>query len=135
MLQGAAAFASDHGTPEEAKAMALRAAEFLKANGEEKAFAAFNDKSQFHDRDLYVFVQDDKGVVKAHGGNPNLIGKDLSPVKDLDGKLFVQEINATKSEGWVDYKWQNAQTKAVEPKTSYVVRVDHLLVGVGAYKK
>ena len=37
--------------------------------------------------------------------------------------------------GWVDFKWQNPLTKAVEPKSMYEVRVGEYVVGVGAYAK
>jgi cytochrome c len=36
---------------------------------------------------------------------------------------------------WVDYKWQNPVSKAVEPKTSYEIRVGDDVVGVGAYSQ
>jgi hypothetical protein len=37
-------------------------------------------------------------------------------------------------QAWLDYKCQNPVSKAVTPKTSYVVRVGDYVVGVGAYK-
>jgi cytochrome c len=115
--------------------MAIKAADFLKANGPEKAFAAFDAQGgPFHDRDLYVFVQNDAGIVQAHGANAALIGKNLMNIKDVDGKPFVQQIVAVKDTGWVDYKWQDPQTQMVEPKTSYVIRVGEYVIGVGAYK-
>lgn len=132
---GQGAYAADHATPDEAKAMALKAADFLKQNGPEKAFAAFDAPGgAFHDRDLYVFVQNDNGVVEAHGTNPALIGKNLLGIKDVDGKSFVKDMVAIKDTGWVDYKWQDPTTKLVEPKTSYMIRVGNYIVGVGAYK-
>jgi cytochrome c len=36
--------------------------------------------------------------------------------------------------GWVDYKWANPQTKKVEPKSSYMMKVGDVIVGVGIYK-
>jgi cytochrome c len=129
-----AAQAAGHGTPDEAKAMAIKAAAFLKANGPDKAFPAFDSDPAWHDRDLYVFVQDNNGKVLAHGTNPALIGKTLINLKDVDGKPFVQEMVAVKDQGWVDYKWQNPETKTIEPKTSYVIRIGDDTVGVGAYK-
>lgn len=132
---GQGARASDHATPDEAKAMAIKAADYLKQNGPEKAFAAFDAPGgAFHDRDLYVFVQNNSGVVQAHGTNAALIGKNLISMKDVDGKPFVKDIVDVKDTGWVDYKWLDPQTKLVEPKTSYIVRVGDYLVGVGAYK-
>lgn len=46
----------------------------------------------------------------------------------------MQEMIAVKDVGWVDYKWQNPVTKAIEAKATYMVRVGQLSVGVGAYK-
>jgi cytochrome c len=55
------AFAGDSGTPDEAKAMAIRAGDLLKAEGPEKAFPEFEKGAAFHDRDLYVMVYDQTG--------------------------------------------------------------------------
>jgi signal transduction histidine kinase len=128
------AIASDRGSPDEAKAMATKAAAFLKDNGAEKAFPAFQAKEgEWHDRDLYVFVEDSKGMMVSHGTNPGLIGKSMLPLKDVDGKAFNVEMQAVQNTAWVEYKWQNPQTKAVEPKKAYIVRVGDYIVGVGAY--
>jgi hypothetical protein len=126
----------DRATPDEAKAFATKAAAYLKEVGPEKAFAAFSAKDgPWHDRDLYVIVQDNDVNVLAHGTNPGFIGKNMTNLRDVDGKPFVREISAVKTTDWIDYKWQNPVTKAVEPKTSYVVRVGDYVVVVGAYKK
>jgi signal transduction histidine kinase len=131
------AFAAEVGSPDEAKAMADRAAAYIKANGAENAFKTFNDKqdANFHDRDLYVFVFDPTGKVLSHGANANLVAKNMAELKDVDGKPFVKEFLAVKDTGWVDYKWQNPQSKAVEAKTTYVVRSGDYVIGVGAYKR
>ena len=129
-----AAFAGERGTPDEAKAMAEKAAAYLKANGPEKAFPVFDAKDGgFVDRDLYVYVYDAKGTVVAHGTNPALIGKVMLDFKDVDGKAFIRESEAVKDTGWVDYKWQNPVTKTIEAKKTYIIRVGEYLVGVGAY--
>ena len=129
------ALAAGQGTPDEAKVMALKAADYLKANGPEKSWAAFNAAGgDFHDRDLYVFAQDNNCNLLAHGANAALIGKNLSELKDVEGKTFIKDISGVKDQAWVDYKWQNPVSKAVEPKTTYVVRVGDYVVGVGAYK-
>ena len=128
------AAASDRAGPDDAKSMATKAAAFLKDNGPEKAFPVFQAKdNEWHDRDLYVFVQDSKGIMVSHGTNPGLIGKSMLPLKDVDGKAFNVEMQAVKDTGWVEYKWQNPQTKAVEPKKAYIMRVGDYIVGVGAY--
>lgn len=131
------AMAADKGTAEEAIAMVKKGVAFVKANGKEKAFAEFsNMKGQFVDRDLYVMVYDMEGNNKAHGSNPKLIGKNLLEIKDADGKFIVKGLIevAGKGKGWYDYKWPNATTKAVEPKSTYVEKVEDVLIGVGIYK-
>ena len=131
------AMAGDKGTTEEAIAMVKKAVAFVKANGKDKAFAEFsNAKGQFIDRDLYIMVYDMDGNNKAHGANPKLIGKNLLEIKDADGKFIVKGLieMANKGKGWFDYKWPNGVTKAVEAKSTYVEKVDDVLIGVGIYK-
>jgi signal transduction histidine kinase len=128
--------AEDRASLDEAKAMSVKAAAYLKENGAEKAFAAFNQPGgAFHDRDLYVFAMDNAGLMKANGASAALIGKDTSSLKDVDGKPFVHEMLTIKDEGWVDYKWRNPQTNMVEMKSAYIIHYADGLVGVGAYKR
>jgi len=111
-------------TPDEAKAMAIKAAAYLTAVGPEKAFPEFSAKDgPWHDRDLYVTVMDNKAVMLAHGTNPGLIGKSMYDLKDVDGKAFSREMVAVTDTSWVTFKWQNPLTKAVELKTTFDVRV------------
>jgi signal transduction histidine kinase len=131
--------ADDRGTAAEATALVQRAAEYLKANGPAKSYAAFNDTAgQFKDRDLYVFVMDMNGKMLSHGANAKLIGKDLTALKDSDDKLFIKtmlDVAKSKGKGWVDYKWPHPVTKAIEPKSTYVEKVDDLVIGCGIYKQ
>lgn len=127
--------AADRGTPEEAKALALKAAEYLRANGPEKAFPVFsNPTGEFRDRDLYVLVLDRAAVMMAHGANPNLIGRSQLAMRDVTGKPMAAEMVAIPTEGVVEYRWQNPETKAIEEKVTYIFRVGDYTVGVGAYK-
>ncbi|MBR0778531.1 cache domain-containing protein [Bradyrhizobium diazoefficiens] len=127
--------AANNASPDEAKAMALKAADYLKANGPEKSFALFQTKDEptFHDRDLYVYVLDNGGKVLSHGVSAPLIGKPLIELRDVDGKAFIQDVVAVKESDWVSYKWQNPVSKAVEKKTAFIVRVGETVVVVGAY--
>lgn len=132
------AVAADKGTKEEAIALTKKAIALYKSAGKEKAYAEINDKSgQFVDRDLYVYVVDTTGHVRAHGTNPKLIDKDLSLLKDADGKNFIAElmanVKANKS-GWVDYKWTHPISKQIEAKTTYIEPVGDLGFAVGVYK-
>jgi len=136
LLAAPMANAADQATPDEAKAMAIKAVEYLKSAGPEKAFAEFDAKDgRWHDRDLYVTVLDSNGVAVAQGNNPGLVGKSVIDLRDVDGKSFARGMIAVKDASWVNFKWQNPVTKAVEPKTSYEVRVGEYVVGVGAYSK
>jgi len=135
ILTGMLGAAGDRATPDDAKAMAIKAAQYLKEAGPDTAFAAFNAKDgSWHDRDLYVFVNDASSKTLAHGGNQALVGKTLATLKDVEGKAFMQEIAAVQDAGWVDYKWQNPVSKVIEAKVTYVVRVGQYSLGVGAYK-
>jgi len=129
--------AADVGTADEAKALAEKAAALVVSEGPEKAFAQFNDKAvaTFHDRDLYVFVLDAQGVVAAQGNNTSLIGKSVINLRDVDGKAFIQEFISVKQPGWIEYKWLNPQTRAVDAKASYVIPVQGYYLGVGVYRK
>ena len=133
VLWAGTATAQDQGTPEEAQAMAEAAAALYEAEGADSAFDAFNTGEDFRDRDLYVFVIDGNGDVFAHGGNANLVGRNMLNLRDPTGSLFIQAMIAIEDAGWVDYHWQNPATGNVEPKTSYVVHVGDHWLGVGAY--
>ncbi len=136
LICGSSVYAADKATPDEAKAMAIKAAVYLKAVGPDKAFAEFSAKDgPWHDRDLYVTAIDSNGVVMAHGVNAGLTGKSVVNLKDIDGKPFIREQMAVKDSGWVNFKWQNPVTKAIEEKTQYEIRVGDYFIGVGAFLK
>lgn len=129
-----AADSEDRGTPAEAQATAEAAAVYVQAEGADTAFAAFTDNPSWKDRDLYVFVNNEDGIVLAHGGNPALVGQDLWDQTDVNGYYFVRAIAAIETTGWVNYVWPNPLNGLEEPKSSYIVRIGDFLVGVGAYQ-
>jgi signal transduction histidine kinase len=131
--------AGDFGTREEAVAMVKRVIEKFAKSGAEATFRAVNDKSDpaFHDRDLYPFIYDLKGVNVAHGARPALVGKNLISLKDQNGVYLIQEMIALAKgpgSGWVDYKWPNPITDKIEDKSSYVEKMGDYFVGVGIYR-
>ena len=64
------AHTAEFGTRDEAVAMIKRVQEKFKKDGAQATLAAITDQSsQFHDRDLYVYVLDYNCVVQAHGAN------------------------------------------------------------------
>jgi cytochrome c len=130
--------AAERGATQEAVALAQKAVAYYKANGKDKAFAEINNKTgQFVDRDMYVFVFNIDGIMLAHGANERMIGKQVLQLKDADGKVFGQEMQAlvkAAKPGWIDYKWPNSVTQKIEPKTTYVEPVGELGFAVGIYK-
>lgn len=135
LMFSTSALAQQRAGTEEAKTMAIKAVEHLKSVGADIAYKSFTEKAPgWVDRDLYVFVIKDDGTVVAHGSSAALIGKNLSGLKDVDGKPFVKEMTAVKAASWVDYKWKNPQSGAVEAKTSYVIPISGGIIAVGAYK-
>jgi cytochrome c len=126
-------------TAEEAKALAERAVAHIAAVGRDQAFADFTrPDGGFVDGELYIFCQDASGVVVAHGGNPRIVGQDMSGVRGPDGRLANVEINRlgfTKGSGWLEFRWPNPATKRIELKAAYVLKVDdHTVCGSGYYK-
>jgi signal transduction histidine kinase len=131
------AFSAERATKDEAIAMVNKAVAVIKSDGPDKAYAAFNDKKTFVDRDLYVVVYGLDGKVLAHGANEKLIGQNLMEAKDPDGKMFVKErteMARAQPEFWQDYKFADPLTKKVEPKQMYCQRLNETAVCAGIYK-
>jgi cytochrome c len=131
--------ASAKSSQDEAKALVDKAAAFYKANGKDATLKELsNPKGQFVKGELYVFAYAlSDGTTIAHPHNPKLIGKNLTAVPDPDGKLFRKEIweqAKSKGSGWVDYKFQNPESKKIENKTTYFLKVDELILNCGTYK-
>ena len=124
---------------EEAKALAERAIAHIGDVGRDRAFADFSRvDGGFVDGELYIFCQDVSGIVVAHGGNPKIVGQDMSGVRGPDGRLSNVEINRlglTEGSGWLEFRWPNPATKRIELKAAYVLKVDDATVcGSGYYK-
>lgn len=123
--------------PEEARAMAERAADHLEAMGPDRAFRAFMDPNgEFIDRDLYVFVIDFRGILIASGGFPNSIGAALANVRDRNGRPYIREmlrLAQEQEQGWVEYEMVHPCTGEMTPKISFVKRVGPVIIGVGAF--
>jgi cytochrome c len=126
---------------DDAKALAEKAAAYWKANGKDKALAEINNpQGQFVKGDIYVVAHDFKGNVLGHGGNPKLVGTNLYEQKDPNnGKFFVKEqieLAKTKGSGWVSFSWANPATKKVQPKKSWVKKIEgeEYLVNSGVFE-
>ena len=124
---------------DEAVAMVKKGVTFIKANGKDKGYAEItNRRGQFIDRDLYLVVYGLDGVVRAHGQNDKMVGKNLMSLRDVDGKEFVKErteLGIKQASFWQDYKFTNPVTKKIEPKQMYCERLEDTVVCGGVYRK
>ncbi|MDO9299361.1 methyl-accepting chemotaxis protein [Bradyrhizobium sp.] len=72
----------------------------------------------------YFVIQDLLPRVLMHPVAAQLVGKDMSDVKDPTGKRFsveMTELVKQKGSGFVDYLWPRAGSDKPQPKLSYVV--------------
>lgn len=138
VLMAGAAHAADQGSQAEAEALVKKAVAYVGANGPEKAAEEFTNGKSFKDRDLYVVYTEFSGKVLAHGGNPKLVGKNLTGMKDSDGNPFFQmllDLAKGKGKGWSgSYRFINPTTQKIEAKIMYVEAVGDTYIGVGVYK-
>jgi len=138
-----AAFCQDHGTPDQAKAMLLKAEAAVKAD-KTKALDMFNKgEGGFLDGDLYVFcvnISDGKFVAIYNPNAKNLLGTDIRTLRDSNGKASGAEqfAAAKKPEGQftqVSYMFPKPGADATPvPKVSFTSRAGDLVCGVGYYK-
>lgn len=134
------ALASAEPTEKDAVAMAERGAALVKAKGKEEMMKRITAKDpDFVQGSLYVDLRDVKtGIVLAHPYNASIVGKDLTDVPDANGKKYRREIielAAAKGKGWVDYQYKNPTSGKIEPKTTYILLVDGVILEAGLYKK
>lgn len=127
-------------TEKDAIAMAERGAALVKSKGKEEMMKRITAKDpDFVQGSLYVDLRDVKtGIVLAHPFNPSIVGKDLTDVPDANGKKYRREIielAAAKGKGWVDYQYKNPTSGKIEPKTTYILLVDGVILEAGLYKK
>jgi signal transduction histidine kinase len=132
LTQCSYASAGEYGNKDEAVAMVERVKAMFVRDGADTTFQAVSDKSvaNFHDRDLYPFIYDLRGICVAHGARPALIGKNLVYLI----REMIDTANGPGS-GWVNYKWPNPINNKIEDKTSYIAKMGDYFVGVGVYRE
>ena len=134
LLLASGAFAGEFGTADEAKAMLDRVIVAMKADPA-GTLAKINEGAEgFKDRDLYPFCNGPDGIITAH---PNLVGKQIRDIKDVDGKMVGEEIVKAGQEGKiaeVEYKWPRPDSTEAIPKVSFVTKIGDQICGVGYYK-
>ncbi len=114
-----------------------------------KGIVAFRDFAQKDSKWLsgnsYLFAYDLHGTCIFHPVTPELIGRNLINMKDLNGKPVIGEIVQIASNpkhpcGWVHYLWMEPGEIYPEYKSSYIMRVTdpagHIFaIGSGNYKQ
>ena len=134
------AWALPEPTKKDAIAMAEKGAAVIKSKGKEELMRRLTAKDpEFLQGSLYIDIRDiDTGIVLAHPVNQSIVGKDLVDVPDANGKKYrrqIIELAAAKGKGWVDYMYKNPVSGKIEPKTTYILRVDDVVLEAGIYKK
>ncbi len=109
------------------------------------SFAEFGRKgSKWFDDKHYFFVYDISGTCVFHPVEPELVGKNLIGLKDMNGKLVVQMITdiarkpGNRASGWVFYLWEEGAPISPIWKGSYIRKVigpdrKIYLIGSGLY--
>jgi cytochrome c len=120
--------------------IAERAAAFIQEKGEDYALKVFSaSRGPFIEKDLYVFALSLDNKMLAHPYRRDLLGRDLTDIKDVKGKAFVKDFQKTAQQngsGWVDYWWTKPGEQGEFPKVTYIRRIPerNMYVGVGYYK-
>ena len=88
--------------------------------------------------DGYFFVYDLHGKLLMHPRQPDLVGQDLSGLRDPLGGAPIQDLlaRARNGGGYVEYLWRRPSTGQVAPKLGYVVELPSWgwMVGTGLYR-
>jgi cytochrome c len=121
------------------RAVELRdaAVAFLKHNGPQKAFEAFNDpKGSFIYAPYYVFVVGTDGTMVANGGTQlPLPGKSALDMRDAAGKPLIRDLLALAAQtpsGSITYRLLNEHNN-VELKAGLYSKVDTYILSIGYY--
>ncbi|OUR80538.1 hypothetical protein A9Q83_01015 [Alphaproteobacteria bacterium 46_93_T64] len=115
-----------------------KAVEHYNSVGQDQAFKDYNQAGDYKNGEFYVIAQsliDDKIIF--HGVNAKLIGRNLTGIKDTDGKKFISDMITTakgEGKGWVSYKWPHPETKKIAQKHTYINRIGDIMLMIGYYE-
>jgi signal transduction histidine kinase len=118
-----------------------RAAGLVAKDGAAACDAFKQAGGEWRDGERYVFVLDLEGNAVCHP-NPSMEGRNLSEVRDPDGKpimkLILRQLERGAGEGWVHYLWPRPGKPVLTWKSTYVRQAatpdgGTLVVASGAY--
>lgn len=131
------ASAVERGSKDETVALVKKAVALYRSAGSEKALAAFNVQSdEFQPKDLFTVVIGLDGIMRQHAKVAAFNGKNVTRLRDADGKYFVEEqlkVANGPGSGWVEFAFSNPVQQAIENKIMYLEKVDDVFIGVGYY--
>jgi cytochrome c len=118
----------ERGNATDVKAMVQDALSYIKEVGTSKAFEDFNDpaSARWHKKDIYVNCYKFDGTCACQGANKAIVGKQLLDLKFPDGQPHIRlmaDLARTQGSGWTEYPWTHPQTKKIENKRTWVVKV------------
>ena len=122
----ATAVGQDHATAQEVVAKVKEAASTLSKTGD---LAQFNQKQgPWVWKDTYIFIQDcNKKIMAAHPIKPEMIGQEISSVKDAktgksiypDSEAYCKMVQDSPSGTWGEYWWPKPGEKEPSRKITY----------------
>ncbi|MDO9207038.1 MAG: diguanylate cyclase [Sulfuricurvum sp.] len=85
----------------------------------------------------YFWINDIEGILLMHPYNPELVGKSVLDMRDIDGKYFFKDFITTAKGGggWVDYYWSKPGEEKTYRKLSHVTLFKpwNWVLGTGIY--
>jgi cytochrome c len=121
---------------EDSQVLVAKTIDYFAVNGAEATIAAVNAGGGFHQGELYVFVIGPDGTNVANAADQTNVGKDARLLQDSNGKFYGVELleRATAEGAWVDYKRVNPASGKIEPKMSWVRKINGYVIGCGYYR-
>jgi len=120
------AVGQDHATAEEVITKVREAASALSKTGD---LAQFNQKQgPWVWKDTYIFIQDcNKKIMAAHPIRPDLIGQDISAIKDAktgksifpDSEAYCKSVQDSRSGTWNEFWWPKRGENEPSRKITY----------------
>ncbi len=105
--------------------------------GKQETLARIADREgPFIRGERYVFALDLDGNLLAHPFSKQLVGQNLTDLRDSKGRSFIRKLVAkakARGYGFIDYMWPLPDSKKESHKTVFFERVDGMVLCSGFY--